>query len=122
MSTKDIGAAGEKAACKYLKKNGYKVLACNYQCAAGKIIGEIDIIAQKDDVVSFVEVKTRKSEEYGLPCEFVTKSKQQRLIKAAYTYIMEHDLNESYSFDVIEVLHNGKKVQTIRHIPHAFTA
>ncbi|MBQ4518878.1 MAG: YraN family protein [Clostridia bacterium] len=121
MNTKDIGTAGEKAACKYLKKNGYRILECNYQRAAGKIIGEIDIIAKKDNVVSFVEVKTRKSEEFGLPCEFVTKSKQQRLIKTAYTYIMEHNLDECYSFDVIEVLHNGNKVTLVRHIPNAFT-
>ncbi len=117
----NVGAAGEKAACKYFKKNGYKILACNYRYAMGKIIGEIDIIAQKGDEVSFIEVKTRKNEEYGLPCEFVTTAKQQRIIKTAYTYIAEHNLDLNYSFDIIEVLHDGKKVQTIRHIPHAFT-
>ncbi len=121
MIFKDVGAAGEKAACQYLKKNGYKILTCNYRCATGKTIGEIDIIAQKGDLVSFVEVKTRKNEAFGLPCEFVTTAKQQRIIKTAYTYIAEHNLDLNYSFDIIEVLHDGKKVQTIRHIPHAFT-
>ncbi len=121
MRIKDIGLAGEKAACRYLKKNGYKILACNYKRAQGKIIGEIDIIAQKDEVIAFVEVKTRKSEFFGLPCEFVTNAKQQRMIKTAYTYIAEHGLDANYSFDVVEVLHNGSKITTLRHIPYAFT-
>lgn len=121
MRAQEIGRAGEKAACRYLKKNGYKILACNYQTSAGKIIGEIDIIAQKGDTVSFVEVKTRKNEDFGMPCEFVTKNKQQRLIRTAYTYITEHQLNANYSFDIIEVLHDGDKIQTLRHIPYAFT-
>lgn len=121
MNTKHIGAVGEKAACKYLQKNGYKILERNYQCASGKVIGEIDIIAQKDDVVSFVEVKTRKTEEFGLPCEAVTYGKQQRIIKTAYTYIAEHQLELNYSFDVIEVYHDGKKVNDVHHIPYAFS-
>ncbi len=117
----DIGKAGEKAACRFLKKNGYKILERNYQRSAGKILGEIDIVARKGELVSFIEVKTRKSETFGLPCEYVTKAKQQKLIKIAYTYIAEKKLDAPCSFDVIEVLHDGKKVQTIRHIPHAFT-
>ncbi|MGN1058810.1 MAG: YraN family protein [Clostridia bacterium] len=121
MSTQQIGQAGEKAACRHLKQKGYKILTRNYQKAEGKIIGEIDIIAQKGDTVAFVEVKTRSSEAFGLPCEFVTKSKQQKIIRTAYTYIMEHRLDANYSFDVIEVLHDGRKIQTLRHIPHAFT-
>ena len=121
MKMKDIGLAGEKAAYRHLKKNGYKILTCNYKQAQGKMIGEIDIIAQKGDVISFVEVKTRKSELFGLPCEFVTKAKQQRIIKTAYTYITEHGLDANYSFDVVEVLHDGKKITSLRHIPYAFT-
>lgn len=121
MSTQKIGQAGEKAACRYLKQKGYKILARNYQKAEGKIIGEIDIVAQKGDTVAFVEVKTRSGEAFGLPCEFVTKSKQQRIIRTSYTYIMEHRLDANYRFDIIEVLHDGRKIKTLRHIPHAFT-
>ncbi len=121
MIARDIGRAGEKAACSYLKKNGYHILACNYQRAKGKIIGEIDIVAQKGETVAFVEVKTRKGETYGLPCEFVTKSKQQKIIKAAYTYIAENGLHANYSFDVIEVLHDGGHITEVRHLPHAFS-
>ncbi|MBE7048565.1 MAG: YraN family protein [Ruminococcaceae bacterium] len=115
-----IGQLGEKAACRYLKKQGYKILTKNYQRAVGKIIGELDIVAQKGDTVAFVEVKTRNSEAFGLPCEFVTKNKQQKIIKTAYTYISEFSLQANYSFDVIEVLHSGASIQEVRHIPNAF--
>lgn len=118
---RSIGDFGEKAACKFLKKQGYKILECNYAHFSGKMVGEIDIIAQKGDVVSFVEVKTRKGESFGLPCEAVTKNKQQKIIKTAYTYIAEKNLDTNYSFDVIEVLHNGAKVLSVRHIPNAFS-
>ncbi len=121
MLTQSIGVLGEKAACKFLKKQGYKILACNYAHFAGKMVGEIDIIAQKGDVVSFVEVKTRKGENFGLPCEAVTKNKQQKIIKTAYTYIAEKNLDANYSFDVIEVLHNDKKVLSVRHLANAFS-
>ncbi len=121
MIKKDIGSTGEKAACRYLKKQGYKILACNYAHFTGKMVGEIDIVAQKGETVSFVEVKTRKSEDFGLPCEAVTKNKQQKMIRTAYTYINEHHLDANYSFDIIEVLHNEKKVVSLRHIPNAFS-
>ena len=119
--SKDIGKIGEKAACRYLKKEGYRILATNYARHFGKQIGEIDIVARKGDVVSFVEVKTRKSEAFGLPCEAVTREKQQKIIKTAYTYIGENHLDLSYSFDIIEVFHDGRKITSLRHLPHAFT-
>lgn len=121
MKSQDMGRAGEKAACRYLKKQGYKILECNYQRAAAKIIGELDIIARQGDTIIFAEVKTRRNEDFGLPCEFVTRAKQQRMIHTAYTYIAEHKLDANYRFDIVEVLHDGKKVQTLRHIPNAFT-
>ncbi len=121
MKLFDVGRAGERAACRYLKQKGYRILARNYSRSFGKIIGEIDIVAQKGDIVSFVEVKTRKTEAFGLPCEAVTKEKQRKIIRTAYNYIEEYHLDSSYSFDIIEVLHDGHKIKTLRHIPHAFT-
>lgn len=117
MRAQDIGNRGEAAACRYLKKNGYKIVRRNYR----KPYGEIDIIAKKDDALCFVEVKTRQSIDFGLPCEFVTQSKQQKIIRTAYTYIQETGYDGMLSFDVIEVLHDGQKIQALRHIPHAFT-
>lgn len=120
MLTKIIGNRGEDAACRYLKKNGYRILERNYKKVQGKIVGEIDIIARKGETLSFVEVKTRKSEEFGLPCEAVTKSKQQKIIKTAYAYIEEKNVDANYSFDVVEVLYDGRNVSEIRHLVSAF--
>lgn len=116
-----IGDFGEQAACKYLKKQGYKILERNYTHFSGKMVGEIDIIASKNETISFIEVKTRKSKDFGLPCEAVTKTKQQKIIRTAYTYIGEHHLDANYSFDIMEVFHDGKKILSVRHIPNAFT-
>ena len=112
------GNLGENAACKHLKKNGYKILERNYR----KRYGEIDIIAQKDDVYIFVEVKTRAETDYGMASEAVTKSKQQKLVRTAQFYIMEHKLDAAFSFDVIEVYHKGRKVLNVNHIENAFYA
>lgn len=120
MLTKIIGNRGEDAACRYLKKNGYRILERNYKKVQGKIVGEIDIIASKGETLSFVEVKTRKSEEFCLPCEAVTKSKQQKIIKTAYAYIEEKNVDANYSFDVIEVLYDRRNISEIRHLVSAF--
>ena len=112
----DSGKKGEIAAYKYLKKNGYKILARNYR----KTYGEIDIIAQKGENIAFVEVKTRKNDSFGTPAEFVTVQKQKKLIKTAYTYIQENNLDAEFTFDVVEVYFDGKKVKEINHIENAF--
>lgn len=110
------GKAGESAAAKYLKKKGYKILERNYR----KTYGEIDIISQKGENVAFVEVKTRKSDSFGTPAEFVTLQKQKKLIKAAYTYIQERNLDAEFTFDIVEVYIEDKKVKEINHIKNAF--
>ncbi len=112
------GDLGEKAACKYLKKHGYKILVCNYR----KTYGEIDIIAQKKDMISFVEVKTRSNTDYGTAAEAVTYQKQQKLIRTAKAYIVENGLDTGITFDVIEVYHEGRKVVSVHHIENAFYA
>lgn len=111
-----VGAAGEKAACNYLKKNKYKILDKNYR----KPFGEIDLIARRGETVSFIEVKTRRSTEFGLPCEAVTYAKRRRLIRTAYAYIEETGLDANYSFDVIEAFHEDGKIKSVRHIQNAF--
>ena len=110
------GKVGENAACRYLKKKGYDILERNYR----KRYGEIDIIAQKDDLCVFVEVKTRADTAYGMASEAVTKTKQNKMVRTAKCYIMEHDLDAVFSFDVIEVYHKGLKVLSVNHIENAF--
>ncbi len=116
MNVNIIGSLGEKAACRFLKKNQYKILGRNYR----KPYGEIDIIAQHGDTVSFVEVKTRKNEQFGLQCEAVTYTKRRKLIQTAYTYIEENKIDANYSFDIIEVYHDEGKIKSVRHIKNAF--
>lgn len=115
LKNKITGAIGEKLAVSYLIKNNYKIIDRNFKCK----LGEIDIIATIDDVVVFVEVKTRKSFIYGYPYEAVTLSKQQKIIKTAHSYIkLKKIMDKQYRFDIIEVYLNGNI--RINHIKNAF--
>ena len=98
---KSLGEKGEELAASYLKKNqGYKILHRNYRC----VFGEIDIIAKDQDVLSFVEVKTRRSAEFGLPQESVNKRKQHQLSKVALEFIGRHKAHHMKArFDVVAV-------------------
>lgn len=110
------GKLGENEACKYLKKNKYEILERNYS----KRCGEIDIIAQKENKIAFVEVKTRSKTEYGEPSEAVTYQKQQKIKKTALFYIGEKDIDADFSFDIIEIIIDNKKVLSVNHIENAF--
>ena len=116
MDSNKIGKMGEKNACAFLKKNGYKILKRNYR----KKYGEVDIIAKKQNLISFFEVKTRDNTEYGLACEAVTKSKQEKIIKTAQTFILENRLDGDFTFDIIEIYHKNGNIQKIEHIENAF--
>lgn len=117
MNTQTSGKRGEDAACQYLKKKNYTILARNYR----KRYGEIDIIAQKGSKIVFAEVKTRSNNRYGIPSEAVVFSKQQKIIKTACAYLSEHGLVTEVAFDVIEVFISGSKVLSVNHIENAFT-
>lgn len=110
-----FGSAGESAAAAYLKKKRYKILAQNYSCR----FGEIDIIAQQGKYVVFVEVKTRKNENFAQAREFVTRAKQERVMKAAMLWLQQSDSDLQPRFDVIEVVGEGR-AQKITHIENAF--
>lgn len=79
------GKKGEEEAQKELERQGYRVLIRNYRCRTG----EIDIIAEKDGVLVFVEVKTRTSLDFGLPQESVNFKKQARIRKVAQVFLAE---------------------------------
>ena len=108
-----LGRAGEVEAGKFLKKAGYKVLEMNFRTH----IGEADIIAQKDGVTVFVEVKTRSDDTYGAPSEAVNHKKQEKYFRVATEYLIKKGLQDApCRFDVIEI-ENGK----INHIIDAFS-
>ena len=118
-----LGNIGEDAAAKFLKKQGYKILERNY-VAVGY---EIDIIAQKKDVLSFIEVKSRtlRDEEFiSRPAASVTPEKQRKIICAAKFYANGHSNKKKINLDVIEVyfkINNGSKViSDIQHLICAY--
>jgi putative endonuclease len=98
---KNVGDIGEEFAAKLLANSGYRILERNYAARSG----EIDIIATKDGVLHFVEVKTRNSMKYGYPSESVTRIKQERIRKAARQYLQSRRLEwQNVSFDVYEIM------------------
>jgi len=103
LTTNITGTAGETAACDFLLQNGYAILHRNYRAAHD----EIDIIAENDKYIVFVEVKTRTETSrspYGRPASAVTAKKRAHLARAAQVYIKTHRSEKFYRFDVIEVL------------------
>lgn len=101
-----IGQRGEKAAEKYLRSLGYKILELNFKNNFGRRLGEIDIIAKEDDEIVFVEVKTRISpnEELILPEENITPAKLYKLNKISSFYMSSNKLfSSNYRFDAITV-------------------
>lgn len=95
-----LGAAGERAAERFLRRQGYIILERNYRCASG----EIDLIALDRRTVVFVEVKTRAQSELGTPFEAVDLRKQRQLRRAAQSYLARHHLTEREArFDVVGI-------------------
>ena len=93
------GIWGEAEVANYLRRHGYTLLAHSYRCR----FGEIDLIAQKGKILCMVEVKTRTNLTCGLPREYVTAAKQEKLRKTAAMYLAVHELDCPVRFDVAEV-------------------
>lgn len=100
------GNQGETLACNYLKKQGYKIIERNFRIRGG----EIDIIAQDQDYLVFVEVKTRYSYDYGLPIESITPWKIKFLLKTAKFYLQKINYGDKpYRLDFVAVDFTGYK-------------
>ncbi len=111
----ETGDIGENLAEKYLRKQGYEILERNWHF--GK--NEIDIIAIDNDFLVIVEVKTRRSNYMGEPEEYVTRTKQRSLIKAANGYITKNNIELETRFDIVSVLYAGNNY-TVKQIKDAF--
>lgn len=116
-SRKKLGAWGEKVAATQLEAQGYRIVAHNWRCQQG----EIDLIAQAaDGLYIFVEVKTRKGRQMGLPEEALTPHKSRKLIQLAQIYLAEHDLDVDWRIDFVAVeLDTKGKLLRCEHIPNA---
>ena len=101
MDNRLVGSLYEQKAIDYLLQNGFSIIVTNYRCR----IGEIDIIAIKDEILRFIEVKYRKNNSFGEPYQAVTKSKQRKIIKTAMWYLNSNAKyqNSQCSFDVISI-------------------
>jgi len=114
-----LGRKGEKIARKYLKKHGYRHLASNFATKQG----EIDLIMQQDRTIVFVEVKTRRQEDFASGEDVVNLRKQRHIETAARQFIRRYSLYAyACRFDVIAVVLPEKGTPTIRHQRNAFSA
>lgn len=111
----ELGIKGEQLARDYLAERGYEILATNWRF--GK--KEIDIIARKNNSISIVEVKTRSTDYFGEPEEFVELPKQKLLITAADEFLQNLNEDVEARFDIISIIHN-KSLTRIKHIKEAF--
>ena len=120
QSPRKLGLYGEDLDCKYLQAKGYAILERNFRC---RRFGEIDIVASKAGVLSFIEVKTRRSSRYGKPAEAVTLAKQRKIYRVAQYYLQMRGLASRIpvlSFDVVEIIIEGSAGLRLFHYPHCF--
>lgn len=110
----ELGEQGEADALRYLYEQGFTLRHKNWRF--GK--EEIDLIVEDDSCVAIVEVKTRSSNQYGNPEEFISKAKQRHLIKAANAYAEEFDIEKDIRFDVIAITIHPQ--YHLEHIAEAF--
>ena len=115
MDPHELGRLGEDLACNYLINKGYRILERNWHSGHK----EIDIIALNDDVLVVVEVKTRKTGDYGDPDIAVGRDKQRMLIQAANAYVRYKNLDVDVRFDIVSILFSDE-VPEIEHIEDAF--
>ena len=115
MNHNELGKWGEEYAANYLEKKGYELLERNWFFNKA----ELDIIALKNNQLVVVEVKTRNSDFFGDPLDFVTPAKIKLLVKATNEYIISNDLDLEVRFDVIAVLKN-KTQEQLEHFEDAF--
>lgn len=110
------GKEGELLVAQYLQKKGYTIITQNYR----KRYGEVDLIAQKNDVIAFVEVKWRHNPLID-PAELIGFSKQKKIISIAKEFVSKHtDKEFIYRFDVALIEESNNSIN-LQYIPNAFT-
>ncbi|AKD57653.1 YraN family protein [Spirosoma radiotolerans] len=112
----ETGKQGELEATRYLREKGYEIVAQNFRHQHA----EIDIIAQKEKLLIFAEVKTRTNLSYGNPEEFVSYTKAKLVMKAAEQYIFANGWMHDIRFDIIAVTVAGTDLR-VKHIEDAFS-
>ena len=111
----ELGKQGERQALQFLAQKGYTILESNWRYQKA----EVDIIAQKGDILAVVEVKTRSSTDFGNPQDFVNSKKIKLLVTAIDAYVIAKDLDVDVRFDIVAIVKKGNKY-AIEHLEAAF--
>lgn len=111
----ELGKKGEEAAVRLLKSKHYRILEQNWTFRGY----EIDIIAEDNEFIVFVEVKTRTSRQWGNPEDFIGKNRMRRMIRAANHYLIGKAVDKPARFDIVSVVWNGKEFE-LEHLDDAF--
>lgn len=118
MHNKDLGRRGEDAAAAFLERRGFDILERNWTCKAG----EADIIAQDEDAIHFVEVKTRMSDCCGFPAEAVDAGKRRRYERIAEMYLAGYEGPDiPITFDIVSILVTGEHRAFLRMHRNVFS-
>ena len=110
-----IGKQGEDKAVEYLKQKGYEIMELNYRYKRS----EIDIIAQKENLLIFVEVKTKSYNTFGNPEDAVDQKKSDKIMEGADYYIEANDWHNNIRFDIIAIHKQGNTFDIV-HFEDAF--
>lgn len=122
MNQREKGLWGEQFAARWMQDHGYEILARNWR----KEHGEIDIIARKEDVIAFVEVKLRNRNSWQTPAEAVRRDQMRRIVKTAVLFLQELGLYNNGivqpRFDVFEITTEAGSLEIVDfyHIEHAY--
>ncbi|WP_136482473.1 YraN family protein [Cognatitamlana onchidii] len=111
----ELGKKGEQLAVDFLSEKGYHIVKRNYRFEKA----EVDIIAQKDDILAIIEVKTRSTLDYGNPQDFVKPKQIKNLVKAVDAYITSNNLDLEVRFDIIAIIKSETRYD-IEHLENAF--
>ena len=119
-NSRSTGKKGEALAAQYLQDQAFRILSTNYHC----LYGEIDIIAQKNTKLHFVEVKTRKSTSFGTQVEAYTPKKQQKVLRAIWHYLDEHypenTFRPYFQIDLIAImLDSNNEIKDLQYYANA---
>lgn len=114
LNNRAKGIIGENIAAEYLKEKGYRIVERNYRTK----VGEIDIIAEKNGILTFVEVKARSNTNFGFPYEAVNKKKLDKIIKTSLVYMKQKGyVGYQMTYDIVEVfLSNDGKINHIENV------
>ncbi len=118
QSRSETGRLGEELTAYYLERSGYKILRRNFRVRGG----EIDIIAAKDGIIAFVEVKTRSEDALATGCEAVGKRKRSLIIRASQAYSLKYPHKLQPRFDVSEVTVRDGRIIRFRYFDNAFSS